>query len=429
MERTPILPSALSLGLLLVCGSSPSAAQGIRVNPTAVSVNAQSGTVAFLTFGGLGDMVPADACWCGELTSAEPDIGMRCDPATLLGCLPARFDQSVRSGTGGFTDIMSIPPSVARRAYQAAAEGATSSFHYVRRFVSPTGGPDQYVSVLCRMTGGGARTPFSLTSVTVGFDPPRTVMVARPNETLPPVKAEIAYNGTGRLMGRWEVVLPGDELPQDDDLLTGATLPVEARTLQRRYTQVSTFNVFLPPTGTYTLPGPEPSRLPTAIPGQHFILLRIECTDDKEGDSDLAAVGAGGGVIHAGAVAAFPLPTLRYFVGGASDPGEPKGAKFVPDDQAVILTLPLVFAWPGLAKQTSLYRLEVEKLGGERVLSAFVQPDIGAYRAPPFLAERSGSDVLRWRVVSLDAKGKAITESPWRTLRFGLAKKAEEKTK
>ena len=35
---------------------------------------------------------------------------------------------------GTFTDIMSIPPNVARRAYDAAAAGATSTFFYVRRF-------------------------------------------------------------------------------------------------------------------------------------------------------------------------------------------------------------------------------------------------------------------------------------------------------
>ncbi|MEW6365307.1 MAG: hypothetical protein AB1714_11815 [Acidobacteriota bacterium] len=421
MKRTSLNLSVFTAAILLFL-VEPAAAQPIKVNPTALNINAQGGTVAFLTFGGLTDEVPADACWCRELTPAAPDIGLMCDPATILGCLPTRYDQSVHSGTGGFTDIMSIPPSVARRAYQAAAEGETSSFHYVRRFVSPSGGPDQYVSVLLRLTGGGARTPFSLTSVTLGFDPPQTVTVVRPDELVPPIEAEIVYSGTGRLMGRWEVVLPGDQLPEDDDLLTGATLPAEARTLQRRYTQISTFNVFLPPTGRYTLPGPDPSRLPTRIPGQYFMLLRIECTDDKEDDSDLAAVGAGPGVIHAGAVAAFPLPTLRYFVGGTPDVQQSGGVSFAPADRAVILTLPVVFTWPVLSTEAALYRLEIERLSGEHILSALVPPELSVYRAPPLLVEKAGRDVVRWRVLGLDTGGKSIIESAWRTLRIGVAR-------
>jgi hypothetical protein len=96
----------------------------IVVNPNGVNVNAQNATTVFLTYGGLGSIyAPADAEWCGELMSAAPAIGLKCDPATVFGRLPARYDQSRRSGTGGFTDIMSIPASVSRRAYQAAEVG------------------------------------------------------------------------------------------------------------------------------------------------------------------------------------------------------------------------------------------------------------------------------------------------------------------
>ena len=41
---------------------------------------------------------------------------------------PVRYDQSRLSAQSVFTDIMSIPPSVARRAYQAAEAGANSGF-------------------------------------------------------------------------------------------------------------------------------------------------------------------------------------------------------------------------------------------------------------------------------------------------------------
>ena len=102
---------------------------------------------------------------------------------------------------------MSIPPSVARRAYQAAEAGETSSFFYVRRFVSTRGGPDEYVFVTCRLTGGGARTPLALLDVQLAFGDDLDVFSVERDATLPPVTARIAYNGTGRLRGRWEVVL------------------------------------------------------------------------------------------------------------------------------------------------------------------------------------------------------------------------------
>ena len=59
--------------------------------------------------------------------------------------------------------------SVSRRAYQAAVDGQTSTFFYVRRFVSNTGGPDEYVFVTCRLTGGGARTPLALLDVQLAY--------------------------------------------------------------------------------------------------------------------------------------------------------------------------------------------------------------------------------------------------------------------
>jgi len=239
---------------------------------------------------------------------ASSGVGLTCNPATIFGCLPSRYDLSTRSGFAnrGLTDIMSIPPSVARRAYQAALDGNTSSFFYVRRFINTAGGPDEFVSVTCRMSGGGPRTPFSLTDVKLSFAVDKPILLLKTDESVPPVKAEIRYNGTGRLKGRWEVVLPGEDPPSEIDLLTEATLPIEERAQQRRYTQLSTFNVFLAPNGKYSLPGPEVSRLPNSVNGEYLVLLRIEATDEKESDSNLTVVGVGPGVVHSGAVAGFP---------------------------------------------------------------------------------------------------------------------------
>jgi hypothetical protein len=389
--------------------------QAIKVNPDGVNVNASGTTVVFLTFGPVVNRVPAEGCWCGELMPATPGIGLKCNPATILGCLPARNDFSTRSGNQGFTDIMSIPPSVSRRAYQAAQEGAESSFSYVRRFVSLAGGPDEFVAVTCRMSGGGARTPFALTDVKLSFKSDKPIMLVKSGEKLPGIKAEIAYNGTGRLRGRWEAVVPGDELPSVSDLLTEASLPIEQRGLQKRYTQIERFNVFLPPGSKYVLEGPDPSKLPSRVEGPYLLLLRIEATDDKEGDSNLTVVGAGQGVVHGGAVAGFPLPPLRYFVGSGIDSGQ-LSLRLPEENAAQPRDRPVDFTWSESA-EAAFYRIEVATSGGTAILSALVLPGRATYRAPSWLKDRSGRE-LRWRVVALDQAGNTRAATEWRSLQL-----------
>lgn len=409
------------LVLIIILSSQIVSAQGISVNPTGVNINPQSATTVFLTFGGLNNnQSPAEGCWCGELISAAPDIGFKCNPATIFGCLPSRFNQSTRSGNQGFTDIMSIPPSVARRAYQAALNGQTSSFFYVRRFVNSVGGPDEFVVVTCRMAGGGARTPFALTNVEISFDVDKPVLLVIEGEEIPQVKAEIKYNGTGRLKGRWEVVMPGEELPDVRDLLTEATLPVEQRGLQKRYTQLSRFNVFLSPNGKYTLPGPEPPRLPNKVKGQYLVLLRIEVSDDKEGDSNLSAVGAGAGVVHSGAIAGFPLPVLRYYVGSSASDQQIKGklALVFPLDRTELeQDQDVKMSWTEFA-QASFYRLEIEDTTGNPIFSAVLLQGGVDYHAPSWLKDRIGNKVFRWRVIALNNESKVIDETTWRSLKF-----------
>jgi hypothetical protein len=411
----------VSVAMLLLAGRATPAQ--VRVNPTGVSVNVQGATTVFLTFGGLRDQVPVEAQWCGALVSAAPAIGLACDPNTLYGRLPLRSDLSRVSGTGGFTDVMSIPASVARRAYIDAREGKTSSFFYVRRFASTAGGPDEFVAVTCRLSSGGARTPLALTNVALAFDPATPVLFVKPGETPPPLAATIAYNGTGRLKGRWEIVLPGEELPNAEDLLTEATLPLEARGTQRRYTQLERFNVFLPPNGggAVTLRGPDPTRLPVNVDGAYLVLLRIEASDDREGDSDLGAAGAGAGILHTGAVAGFPMPVLRYVVGAGES-----GLDALGSPRALRLLLPRAGA--RLAADSSVelswmeewragwYEVEIETVDGTPIFGAVVRPGVGAYRAPSFLAARAGGKPLRWRVRALDPLGTEMKRSAWRRL-------------
>ena len=419
---------ALTLAALALSCVATRPAEAISRDPNGVNVNAQGATTVFVTFGGLQQQVPVEAMWCGELIPATPDIGFKCDPATIYGRLPIRFDQSRLSSDGtSFTDIMSIPPSVARRAWQAAERGEHSAFYYVRRFVSTVGGPDEYVFVTCRLAGGGARVPLALLDVRLSFAVDREAPALRQGEVPPPVQAEIRYNGTGRLKGRWEIVAPGEDPPSSRDLLTEATLPPEERALQRRYTQIERFNVLLPPTGRIVLPGPDPKKLPTQIEGLYHVLLRIEASDDREGDSNLALADAGTGIVHSGAVAGFPIPPLRYYVGNAYDP-EANGHGLMllaPGERAYWpAQQPLTLSW-SQTPAAMLYRLEIAE-GTQVRHSAILQQGVGTYLAPSWLT--SGEAQLRWRVIGLGPNGEEVHKTEWRALNISSAAGASEET-
>lgn len=427
---------SLSALVLITLAASPVAGQILR-NPTGVNVSSVGPTSVLISYANLNGYVAAEAVWCGELEPAFPARGNRCDPATVFGSLPARYSQlrygptlpTARSETmrtaafgdapSAVTDVMSIPASVARRAYAAALAGASSEFFYVRRFTDATGQrPDEFVTVTCRMTDGGARTPFSLVDVRLSFDRPDPVTFVEQGQPLPPSKAEISYTGSGRLSGRWELVLPGDESPSAQDLLPEGSLPGDQRGSQRRYTEVSRFSVMLPPVGEYTLPGPDPLNLPTNLPGNYQILLRVEATDDKEGDSNLGAIGAGEGVLHSGALAGFALPVLPYFVTSSQVQSldglrllSPAEGADVSDDTA------LNFVW-NQDPNAIAYRIEIRTVRRENILWGVVPGGIGEYQAPTWLRRRAAGEDLEWRVLLIVADEVITTQTPWRRLRW-----------
>lgn len=415
------LLASLRLGLASAALALPAAA--IERSPTGVNVNSQGATTVFITFGGLRNQVPAEAFWCGELVPAAPAIGQACRPGTIFGRLPLRYDLSRWTSPASFTDVMSIPPNVARRAYDAALGGATSTFFYVRRFTSTVGGPDEFVAVTCRLTGGGARTPLALLDVQLRFDGNNPVTQLAAGQAPPRLFADLAYNGSGRLKGRWEVVLPGDDLPTAQDLLPEGSLPVEQRPFQKRYTQVGTFNEQLPPTGKARIPGPDPARLPVGIEGLYQVLLRVEASDDKDGDSDLAAAGAGRGVVHSGGLAGFPLPVLRYYVGSArdlavADAGSGPAHLLPAADARVDGASPVTFSWAPV-RPAAFYRFELRDAGKAVLLSALLQPGVESYRTPSWLKEKAPPGRLEWRVTALDVEGGAMNDSGWRGLEWG----------
>ncbi len=417
-----VLLCAKRLLLFLSVGCAVAAAQ-IRVYPHWVSINTTGATTAFLTFDGAAGFRSEEAIWCGEIMDASPDHGQKPVPGTIFGSLPTRLNLSSLNSSGVFTDIMSIPPSVARRAYQAAAEGARSTFFYVRHFINSSGGPDEYVAVTCELSSGGAHTPFALTAVGLSFEDETNVATMRAGERVPRFTASINYTGTGQLHGRWEVVRPGDLPPADEDLLTESTLPVEKRGLQRRYTEVERFSVFLPPIGKYLLQGPDPLRLPHDIGGQYLILLRIESSLDVESTSDFAASGVSGSPVEAGGVAGFAIPPLRYYVeDGPSLSGNGIVLLF-PDDMSIAgEEKPVNLAWTPLPA-ISLYNVVVIDPRNAILFSAMVGADRHGYRLDPWLWKQTDARHVEWSVQALTADGTVLSRSEWRTLWRGAEPK------
>jgi hypothetical protein len=369
----------------------------VAVSPNNVTAYSQGATSVNLTFSNVVNLTPAESVWCGEIISAAPNIGFRCDPATIFGTLPGRYDQS-RIINDRYTDIMSITPTVARRAYTDAVNGNNSQFFYVRHFVSTNGGLDQYVPVTIRLSGNGAGVPFSLTAVKLQWqDGQKVVPFIKPDEDLPKINAEIRYTGTGRLKGRWEIVKPGEALPERRDLLSEAALTPEERGTQKRYTLLNRFNVNLPPGGRYTLPGPENWRIDKTIEGMYILLFRVEASD---------AVNSG----ENGAVAGFQMPTLRYYVGNSSNADVNQVTNIAIGGDIEDEKPPIILTWKAVA-DAKIYRLEIEDEEGKKIFSAVVLPTSRAYQLPSFIQALTASKQLKWSVSAVGEDSKELEKT------------------
>ncbi|HEX3085664.1 MAG TPA: hypothetical protein VHP99_14125, partial [Pyrinomonadaceae bacterium] len=129
----------------------------------------------------------------------------------------------------------------------------------------------------------------------------------------------------------------------------------------------------------------------------------------------------GAGTINSGGASGFAMPVLRYYVGTGGeaqiDQFNAVDYQLSPADQTVVgQTQSILFTWPEVPN-TKYYRLIVEAAGGAEVFSAVLLRDTRSYRAPSWLMRDSGSDVLRWRVVAMDANRARLSETPVRTLR------------
>lgn len=432
----------LMIGVFLISSLQVDAVTGR--NPTGVNVNSNGASTVLITFHNLqANEVPVDAFWCGDVTSTGVVVGNNpCVSGTLFGHLPAQFDLARINGDGStdiptkvlsgnlkkrnkimaprnLTDVMSIPAAVIRRAYQQAQSGAPSEFYYIRQFNN--NGVNTFVTVTCRMAGGGARSPLSLTKVNLDFTGDgyrKAITLVKQAETLPNFSAQISYTGSGLLKGRWEVVMPGEPEPSRFDLLSEASLPAAERGLQKRYRMINRFQKFLTPSGKTTIPGPDPKLLPTLEKGLYKVLLRIEASSDKEGNSDTTF-----GILKSGGVAGFAMPTLRYFVGSEE---QLKQTKQLPP---ISLLLPhsgqkqeseqIRFTWFDLRDRQAvkLYRVELYDSRDDKKLihSALIKPGESVYHLPEPMFQKINYPFL-WRVVALDHKGKTQSTSAIRKL-------------
>ncbi|MCY7375910.1 MAG: hypothetical protein LH472_08040 [Pyrinomonadaceae bacterium] len=396
----------LLIGFALTLTFSITTFAQVTVSPDNIAAYSQGATSAYLTFGNVVDLRPAEATWCGEIVPAAPDIGFRCDTTTVFGVLPARYDQSRLNGSR-YTDIMSITPTVARRAYTEAVQGNDSRFFYVKHFVGTNGNPDQFVPVTIRLSGNGAGVPFSLTAVKLNWqNGEKVVPFIKPTEKLPKITAEIRYTGTGRLKGRWELVKPGEDLPERRDLLSEAALPVEERGTQKRYALLNRFSVNLPPGGKYVLPGPENWRIDKTVEGMYLLLFRVEASDAPNSASN-----TGADTIPTGAVAGFPMPTLRYYIGNSSGTGIRQITKTnLTADEFDASQLPIILRWKDV-EGAKLFRLEMRDEADRRVFSAIIPSPTRQYQLPSFVRELAAAKALKWQFVAVDAAGKTLAES------------------
>ena len=409
------------------------------VIPSVVTVSSTGLNRALLSFRDTVGQQAVDAFWCGDI-SVPPSTPVPvdpCVPGSLFGhALPefAKATQFNNVTTSITTDVMTIPLSVARRAYQRAAQGNRSTFFYVRRFVNGVG-VSQYIAVACRLGASSAvNALLNIRQVRLGFSGQggmRPVLVVGPGEKLPVFGARIEYNGSGHIRGRWELVKPGDIPALLQQLSQTASTDQVLQGLEKRFLVVGRFDTFLPPTGNFYLAGPDPRRLPTEDPGGYMVLLRFEASADAV--NELVRALPPGFALEtptgkeALAAVAFDaigrvLPVLRYFVGetkgktsGAKEPVATVELRMPWADAVLSVENPLHFSWSQV-EGASLYRLEIAQ-DAEVVFAALVAAGSNSYSAPPWIKERTGK-TLRWRVLALNHIGAVVAVSPWQRFSF-----------
>lgn len=428
----------LFIALCLLLGAANVGAVS-SVVPSVVTVSSTGLNRALLSFRDTAGQRAVDAFWCGDI-SVPPGTPLPvdpCVPGTLFGHALPEFSQATQFNsvtTSITTDVMTIPLSVVRRAYQRATQGNRSTFFYVRRFENGAG-VSQFIAVACRLGASSAvSTLLNIRQVRLGFSgqgATEPVLVVGRGDKLPTFGARIEYNGSGHIRGRWELVTPGDIPALLQQLSQSASTDQVLQGLEKRFLVIGRFDTFLPPTGSFYLEGPDPKRLPTETPGGYMVLMRFEASADvvnelvralppgftletPKGNEALAAVAFD-------AIGRI-LPVLRYYVGetqgqvsGGEEPVRTVKLRMPWAGAVLSVDNPLHFSW-GQVAGASLYRLEIAQ-GSKVVLAALVAAGGNSYSAPPWIKERTGK-TMRWRVLALNHSGTVFAASPWQDFRF-----------
>jgi hypothetical protein len=363
-----------------------------------------------------GPDTPLAGQFCSSLASGYPAAGVSngnpCAAGSNLGLSGAAIGFS--NGALQTGENLPVPTAVAAQAAQRAQASGNSLFYFVRQFSS-----GRFAVVQLRLSNTAVNASVSFNEIRLGFKDGNAIQnigFFKRGQILPPVIANIRYQGAGMLRARWEVVQPGDMPLNNLDLTSEASLTPLERAQQHRYRVLDRVNVYLPAFGQAVIPGPAPRLLPNEQYGMYQVLLRIEAADAMNGTQS-------GGT-------SFTLPVLRYYIGESSGPNfasahkastEPISLVSPQSNDVLSKDAPAVFQWLE-NKDVSLYRLELEA-NGKPVFSARVrantQDGINRYTAPPFVTAKLLNTAARWRIVALASDGQFVGESEWREIANG----------
>ena len=392
-----------------------------EVSPKRAVGNVSSDLAQTLSYSFTGNstvVTPGDGIFCFDLIGALPSgstvTGNPCAAGSEFARHPTVVSAFQYTRVGGFVrsvrETIRVPSAVSR----FAREQNRARYYFVRNFL-----PNQYAVVAIDLLGNVANQPIALTDMRMYFKQggEQPIVFVKRGSALPPIEAKINFTGSGWLRGAWEIVQPGDVEPTESDLITDASLPLEQRGLQRRYTVVGSFQQYLAAVGQATLTPPDLSRFPVTVNGGYRVLLRIfaDPAIGAEGDARLASGSAG-----------FALPTARYFVGsfashGAKSTLPPMTINRPAPDHTFTAIEPVSFGWQASA-DAAVYLLEAVDVTGRVVAAAQVPASAvelnSAYTAPQPWRTQAAKGSTRWRVTAYGRDGEPLARSDWRGVQF-----------
>ena len=216
-----------------------------------------------------------------------------CQKNLATNCAEAKVRITVTQVQGSTTEGPRRPPSVpgAAAATYTSSLGASSPAIFAQAIPS---------------SAGAANSPLILGETRLGYGSSAAggrFQSYRSDSAFEPFGAQFQYSGTGTLNYRWEIVRPGEPIPDVIDLYPEPSLSLPDRLRQTRYSEIARGQVFLPALGRYFLRGPDPDALPRSSEGNYLILLRIEAS----------TASVSGGLNGA---SAFPIQPLTYVLVG-----------------------------------------------------------------------------------------------------------------